>query len=189
MTMYAAIFFTCIFCLWNIFLPFISSNSEKKCFGSLFNMTELFRDTTVGHLLRIISRQKLLPYEEDRNPAIWKRYIDKEKSGNMAHHGKVDPEEKDEEKLAANATNDGSLGTNASQQAEQGQLIGDEKRRLTSNRNSSDTRMDNRDDAQYNEVSGVRVDPEKGRDLSIVTWYSDSDPEVSHPNMLSFDSF
>lgn len=30
-----------------------------------------------------------------------------------------------------------------------------------------------------NEASGVKVDPEKGRDLSIIDWYGPNDPEVS----------
>ena len=49
---------------------------------------------------------------------------------------------------------------------------------LRTSRTSSDTRVASTDQ-QYNEVGGVPVDPEKGRDAAIVTWFSDSDPEVS----------
>jgi MFS transporter, DHA1 family, multidrug resistance protein len=60
-------------------------------------MIELIRDTVFGHLLRPTSKGKVLPYEEDRDPSLWKRYIDTEKSGRMAHHGHTGEEVKAEE--------------------------------------------------------------------------------------------
>lgn len=73
-------------------------------FGSLSSavniMKELFRDTVTGHFLRIISGGKILPFEEDRDPSIWKKYVHVEKSGHMAHHGTLEPEAEDEEKMA-----------------------------------------------------------------------------------------
>jgi DHA1 family multidrug resistance protein-like MFS transporter len=59
-------------------------------------MKELIRDTVFGHGLRLITRGRVLQYEEDRDPSLWKR-IDKEKSGKMAHHGTTEDEEKEEE--------------------------------------------------------------------------------------------
>jgi hypothetical protein len=44
---------------------------------------ELFRDTVAGQLLRVVARGKVLQYEEDRDPSVWKRYVDKEKSGQV----------------------------------------------------------------------------------------------------------
>lgn len=41
------------------------------------------------------------------------------------------------------------------------------------------TRVDD-GETQVNEVSGVKIDPEKGRDISVVSWYSDNDPEVRY---------
>jgi DHA1 family multidrug resistance protein-like MFS transporter len=46
-------------------------------------MKELFRDTVVGHAVRIITKGKVMSYEEERDPSIWKRYVDKKKSGQM----------------------------------------------------------------------------------------------------------
>lgn len=128
-------------------------------------MRELFRDTVLGHALRLVSGQKILPYAEDEDPSLWKRYIDKEKSGHMAHHGAPHPEDKDAEKDDVedgngNGANDGSSST----------------RHNTGAQNSAGG---SEADTEVNEVSGVKVDPEKGRDVSIVTWYSDDDPEVS----------
>ena len=141
-------------------------------------MLELIRDTTLGHLLRVVSRQKVLPYAEDRDPSLWERYVDKEKSGNMAHHGHVGPSDEGDK------TNGESSANKNSRQTEQRHVNTVSNNGLPSNRNSSDTRVDSQVNEQYNEVSGVRVDPEKGQDITIVTWYSDTDPEVSFPIYL-----
>ncbi len=44
--------------------------------------------------------------------------------------------------------------------------------------NSSDTQVGS-GEAPRNKVSEVLADPEKGRDVSVVTWLSDNDPKVS----------
>jgi MFS transporter, DHA1 family, multidrug resistance protein len=121
-------------------------------------MKELVRDTVFGHLLRSATRGRVLPYEEHRDPSLWKRYVDKEKSGRMAHHGHTGEEEKREE-----------AGQKRGSVAE-GNTTSDTQ-------NSSDTQVES-GEAGRNGVSGVPVDPEKGRDVSIVTWFSDDDPEV-----------
>ncbi len=130
-------------------------------------MKELVRDTVLGHFLRLVTGGRVLPYEEDRDPSLWKRYIDKEKSGRMAHHGHTEEEEKDEEEADAK-------GDSTQQQQRAGAAEGN----ATANtRDSSDTEVGS-GDVQRNEVSGHRIDPEKGRDVSIVTWFGDDDPEV-----------
>jgi DHA1 family multidrug resistance protein-like MFS transporter len=137
-------------------------------FSKLFKMKELVRDTVVGHLLRSVTRGKVLRFEEERDPSLWKRYVDKEKSGRMAHHGDVE-EEKKEEQEGNDTSNE-----NMHEQQRAGVAEGD----TTANtRNSSDTRVGS-GEARRNEVSGVPVDPEKGRDVSIVSWFGDNDPEV-----------
>jgi MFS transporter, DHA1 family, multidrug resistance protein len=129
-------------------------------------MKELVRDTIVGHLLRLATKRRVLHYEEERDQSLWKRYLDKEKSGRMAHHGSPEEEEKEE-------TGDGSDNSTQEQQR-----AGVAEGSTTANtRNSEDTQVGS-GDAQRNEVSGVRIDPEKGRDVSIVTWFGDDDPEV-----------
>ncbi|KAH8783964.1 putative caffeine resistance protein 5 [Hyaloscypha finlandica] len=128
-------------------------------------MKELVRDTIVGHLLRLATKRRVLQYEEERDQSLWKRYLDKETSGRMAHHGSPEEEEKEE-------TGDGSDNSTQEQQR-----AGVAEGSTTANtRNSEDTQVGS-GDAQRNEVSGVQVDPEKGRDVSIVTWFGDDDPE------------
>lgn len=134
-------------------------------------MRELIRDTVVGHLLRLATKGKALQYEEERDPSLWRRYIDKEKSGRMARHGNVEEEKNEED------NND---------TGEQGQQrSGVAEGNTTANpRNSSDTRVGS-GEAQRNKVSGVPVDPEKGRDVTIVTWFGDDDPEVCNFSVIS----
>jgi len=137
-------------------------------------MKELLRDTAFGHLLRLITRQGVLPYEEDRDPSLWKRYVDKEKSGRMAHHGHPGEEEKQEENGETDNENDSSKRrTDANRQDEE-----------SPPRNSSETRVA-AGEPQRNDASGVPVDPERGRDVTIVTWFSEDDPEVG----CSYTSF
>jgi len=60
-------------------------------------MAELFRDTTVGHLIRIATRGKVLPYLENKDPSIWQKYVSHEKTERMAHHGHTGEANGDEE--------------------------------------------------------------------------------------------
>jgi hypothetical protein len=48
-------------------------------------MIELFRDTTIGHLIRWVSHGKLLPHAEDVDPTLWRMYISTEKSTTLEH--------------------------------------------------------------------------------------------------------
>ena len=144
-------------------------------------MTELLRDTTLGNFIRTVTHQRILPREEDRDPSVWERYVDKERSHSLARHETVDPEEeeKDVDELKdAEETNGVPKGNSNSQQTLQNTQAD-----TGAARNSSDTRLDSQGNERYDEVSGVRVDPEKGRDNSIVTWYSENDPEVSISNL------
>lgn len=113
-------------------------------------MTELIRDTAFGHIVRFVSRGKFLQYQEERDPSIWKKFIDEKASGNLAHHGTTDPPVDGEEPEKEN-----------------------EKDQRSGSESSSRTKVG----GDVNRASGVKVDPEKGKDLEVVTWYNDSDPE------------
>lgn len=124
-------------------------------------MAELIRDTVFGHFIRLVSGKRYLPYGEDRDSSLWKRYVDAEKSGRMAHRGHTGEEE--------------SNGENAGRGRNSG---GENPSRLGSHA-SSDTRVASPvDPRDMNEPSGVKVDPEKGKDVHVVSWFSKDDPEV-----------
>ena len=109
-------------------------------------MADLIRDTVFGHFVRLITKGRYLPYAEERDPELWKRYIHYEKTGQMARHGRLGP-----------------LPTN--------------HRRETESNESSQTRAS--ENQPTNVLSGHKIDQEKGRDVNIVDWYSNTDPEVS----------
>lgn len=124
-------------------------------------MSELIRDTPFGHIVRLVTRNRYLQYAEEKDPSLWQKYVDEKKSGNVAHHGTTeDPE--DGEKLEGL----GGIRTRDGQDVSQIQ------------RNSSGSERTALDpEATYNNASGVRVDPEKGKDVLIVSWFGDDDPE------------
>lgn len=117
------------------------------------NMTELIRDTAFGHLLRFVSRGKLLKYAEEADPSLYLRYVDEKKSGNLADHGDTNPRE------------DGTEPETAG---------GDDRR--SHSRETLDSKGDS-DFEKVNEASGVKVDPEKGKDKHVISWWGDHDTE------------
>ncbi|KAK7900191.1 GTPase-activating protein [Exophiala xenobiotica] len=113
-------------------------------------MAQLFRDTVAGQLLRLISGNRLLQYPEERDSSIWQKYLNADKSANMAIHGSTEPPSSEEK-----------------------QESGSQPRRDSS---SASTTVDN-DNALINTLSKTKVDPEKGRDVHIVDWYGPDDPD------------
>lgn len=126
-------------------------------------MSELLRDTALGHFLRLVTGKKVLLYPEEKDPEVWKKYVNKEKSANMATHGQVEPPEDDEKK-------DESAPQSRSPSR-------------TPSSGSSSTIRD--DSGQVNEASGRPIDPEKGQDSFVVDWYGPDDPEVRERDALS----
>lgn len=117
-------------------------------------VADLIRDSPFGHIVRLVTRNKVFQYPEERDPELWKKYVNQEKSGYMAHHGSTDAPEEGSEEL-----------NNA-----QG-IRGRER----NSRSSSDTQIGD----GFNEASGVKVDPEKGKDKHVIDWYGPEDPQVS----------
>ena len=124
---------------------------------------DLFRDSTFGQLVRVASGGRIFPYPEERDNALWKKYINEEKSGYLAHHGTTDPPQEGEDASSARGRRSG------------------EANQPNSTPSSSHTRIaedDEKKEGEFNEASGVRVDPEKGKDKHVVDWYGPDDPEV-----------
>jgi len=112
---------------------------------------ELIRDTVFGHALRLVSGDKILPYAENRDPSLWKRYVHTEKTAHMAHHGSPGPEE---------GRGDDSNSPHDSQTAVR-----------------TATGCSRNEDVPRN-AFGHKVDQEKGKDTNVVHWYGEYDPEV-----------
>ncbi|QIX02203.1 hypothetical protein AMS68_007720 [Peltaster fructicola] len=123
-------------------------------------MSGLIRDTAFGQLVRLVTRNRVFQYPEEADPTIWQKYLDAKKSANLAHHGSTEkPEEGEEPELGADVEKD---------KAQRALPNGDE-----SSRSSSKTQIGD----DVNAASGVKVDGEKGKDIHLVSWYGDDDPE------------
>ncbi|KAL1791827.1 hypothetical protein ACET3X_009578 [Alternaria dauci] len=118
-------------------------------------MLDLIRDSAFGHIVRLVTRNKYLQYPEEQDPEIWKKYVSHEKSGYAAYHGSTQPPE------------------NAHEIDELTQAHGVRSREDGNDSDTSSRTIGN----GVNEASGVRVDPEKGKDLHVIDWYGPDDPQ------------
>jgi DHA1 family multidrug resistance protein-like MFS transporter len=110
---------------------------------------DIIRDSPFGHIVRLVTRNKVFQYPEERDPSLWKKYVSQEKSGYMAHHGSAEAPEEESEEL----NNARGIRERDSDEATQ---VGDDR----------------------NEASGVKIDPEKGRDKHVIDWFGEDDPQV-----------
>lgn len=136
-------------------------------------MTELIRDTAFGHLVRFLSRGRYLKFAEEADPSIWTRYIDEKKSGYLAYHGISQPPEDGFDFAALEGVR--------TREAQYSLFPPERLARITSANSRRSTGQ------PVNHVSGVPVDSEKGRDIHLVGWYGENDPEnVSMPSSSRF---
>ena len=112
---------------------------------------ETLRDSVFGQIVRQITRNKVFQFPEERDASLCERYINVDKSGNMAQHGTVE--------------------------ADIGKEKDTDRNNLSSSRTSSSTQVE--EGAAVNGPSQKPVDQEKGRDLDMVDWYGPEDPDVS----------
>jgi len=147
-------------------------------------MKELIRDSIFGQAVRVITGKRVFKYPEEVDSEHWKKFINEEKSGYAAHHGIKDgaiqphgDESEDEEKIEGI----GGIRTRdaRAERERDGEGRGERPHGNSAVSSSSDMTAvgERQDGAQYNSASGVKVDPEKGRDLHIVDWYGPDDAE------------
>ena len=130
-------------------------------------MSDLFRDTVFGHAVRFITKARYLQFVEEKDPSIWKQYIDRNQTKNMALHGRPDDdaiEEKQERESApvSESPSQANGNANGADRSEE----------------SSQTRAGDGEHQLSSTMTGQKIDPEKGRDVTMVTWFGDDDPEV-----------
>lgn len=126
---------------------------------------DLIRDTAFGQIVRVVTRRKFLQYPEEKDPEIWRKWVSEEKSANAARYGALEPPEEEE-------------GDEKSDYENEKEKPEDRKHRDQSTADSaatSQTRIP--EDAPVNETSGVKVDPEKGMDKTVIHFLPD-DPGV-----------
>jgi len=118
-------------------------------------VADLIRDSPFGHIVRLVTRNKVFQYPEERDPELWKKYVHKEKSAHMAHHGNTKKPDEDVPELR-------NLRGIRSRENEN-----------ASSRSSTTAVPDG-----HNEASGMKVDPEKGKDKNVIDWFGDDDAQV-----------
>ena len=132
-------------------------------------MSELIRDTVFGHLVRFITKGRLLQYAEEKDPSLWKQYLDRNQTKNMALYGHPEdetPEEKQARESAPVSETQSNVNVNSDVN---GANRSDE---------SSQTGAGDGEHQLSSTITGQKIDPEKGRDTTMVTWFGNNDPEV-----------
>ena len=121
-------------------------------------VSDLVRDSPFGHIVRLVSRGKMMQYPEEKDSNLWKKYVNQEKSGYVARHGDTQPPEEHDEELAQ------ARGIRSREEGRDSEA-------------SSATQVPD----GYNQASGVRIDTEKGKDAHVIDWYGPDDPQVRLP--------
>lgn len=119
-------------------------------------MSDFFIDTTAGQIIRLATGSRFLKYAEERDPSLVEKYINAEKSGNLARTGTTQSSAPEKEKDIDSPDD----------------AVPDRSKSATSSRS---TLQD--PNALVNVPSGQAVDPERGRDGDVVDWYGPDDPE------------
>lgn len=120
-------------------------------------MSSFFIDTTAGRLIRLTTGSRFLKYPEEIDPSLIEKYINIEKSGNLARTGTTQSSGAEKEKEVEPLSDSSSTHT-----------------RDSANTSTSTIHDPN---ALVNVPSGQPVDPERGRDGHVVDWYGPDDPE------------
>ncbi|KAI9738694.1 MAG: hypothetical protein M1834_008199 [Cirrosporium novae-zelandiae] len=110
-------------------------------------MADLIRDSVFRHIMRLASKRKIFPFPEERNPSLWERDINIEKTANISHYGTTEREIEKE----------------------------DHQRNVSNSRTLSETQVD--DDGSPKNLCDIPLDKEMGRDVHVVSWYGNNDPE------------
>ena len=131
-------------------------------------MPDLLRDSVFGHLVRFLTKNRVFQYPEEKDPALWKRYLDREQTRNMALYGHpiLSPEEQKEKDSQVQTPPQSASGFHTPTDESADTLAKEKTQTLDGGHQMHST------------LTNQRVDTERGRDASMVSWYGDDDPEV-----------
>ncbi len=188
-----------------VFFGVQAANSDlSPCYRQYsFTMSDVIRDSVFGQLVRLATGGKVFQYPDEADPAIRERYINKQKSGNLALHGTLQPPQEADEKeyeaapsLSSSTSTASTGGVDKEGEAPPERVVSNipsqisrlhsaesrpqALRRNTSHANSFLNELEHSTSrvSRVNTASGRPVDPEKGRDIHLVDWYGPDDSEV-----------
>ena len=134
----------------------------------------LIRDSAFGHIVRLVTRNKAFQYPEERDLSVASRYYNTVKTRNLARYGKTAPPG-DESRGEKQPFESPSNGTMDDSQAKDEQvppaLVYSESPSLHSEQTAVDA------NGLVRNITGTPVDPERGRDLTVIDWDGPNDPE------------
>ncbi|GKZ27878.1 hypothetical protein AbraIFM66951_005476 [Aspergillus brasiliensis] len=114
-------------------------------------MSCLVQDSILGQFIRLISRGRYFRFEEQKDPSLWQQYINHDKSGRMAYTGRPDADGVPEPERVSTADTESMTRVPSTTWSHNGR--------------------------RYQGITGATIDPEKGRDVTIVDWWDEHDPE------------
>ena len=141
-------------------------------------MAELFRDTVFGHLVRFVTKGRYLQFIEEKDPALWKRYLDREQTQNMALFGHADLTTNEEKEKDINAGTPPDPATPPAAASDAPTPSDETSGSLNQEKTQED--IERRQGQMHSTLTNQKLDTEKGRDATMVTWFGDDDPEVGN---------
>lgn len=116
-------------------------------------MATLMHDSIAGYAIRYLTNGRTFQYAEEKDPSLWKQFINFEKSGQMAQQGHIASVDNPEDDNFSNGS-------------------------VTQIPSVAWSDQGNR----FQGLTGARIDPEKGKDVHLIDWWDDHDKEVRRPN-------
>lgn len=168
-------------------------------------MADLIRDSAFGHIVRLISKNRVFQYPEEKDLSVWESSLSVEKSAQMAVSGRIGPNVEIPQPISSASSQTQTPGDTDDPSTADGPtekdvddvptdlespLRNDSSEKdidnMPTDTDGTDLRARTHTSASgpplaelVNTISGVRVDPEKGQDVHVVDWYGPDDPEVS----------
>ena len=134
-------------------------------------MPDIIRDSAFGQVVRLLTKNRVFQYPEEKDPSLWKRYLDREQTRNMAIYGHpiLTPEEQKEKDSQAQTPAEPASDVHTPLDESVDTLAKEKTQPIEGGH------------IMHSTLTNQRVDTEHGRDASMVSWYGDDDPEVGIP--------
>jgi len=137
---------------------------------------DLFRDTFVGHILRLATGNRILRHPEEKDNSIVTRYYNYEKSSNMARFGQCEePEDANSTKEKDTSPSPSPDGAATPTPEHGAQTPIPHHRASEGNISEAETHVPV--DRTVSNCAGTPIDAERGRDLTVIDWAGPDDPE------------
>ncbi|KAL9131078.1 MAG: hypothetical protein Q9217_000901 [Psora testacea] len=108
-------------------------------------------------------------YMEEKDPSLWKVYLDRDQTRNMAMYGHPELIEEEQKEKESKAQTPAELSSPAELASNGTTPSGESAKTLT--------QEETHGHHMHSTLTNQRVDTEKGRDASMVSWFGDNDPE------------